>query len=237
MRPSVALSVSPAIRRALAAERQRLPPMPTIRDLVKMYKLQAMKQLSQNFLMDQNLTNKIVKSAGWMDDCYVCEVGPGPGGITRSIITRGAKKVLLIEKDTRFKSTLDLLSEYAPGKVETYYGDVLSFNMSQLFPEEAKREWEDEVPPIRIIGNLPFSISTPLIIRWLRDISNRTNAWRYGRATLTLTFQEEVADRLVADASFAQRCRLSIMAQYLCHVSHKFTIPGKASPLTNAHGT
>jgi len=176
--------------------------------------------------MDENLTNKIVKAAGSMEGRHVCEVGPGPGGITRSILNRGAKKVLLIEKDTRFKTTLEMLSLYAPGKVETYYGDVLSFNMSQLFPEEERKDWLEEVPSIRIIGNLPFSVSTPLIIRWLRDISNRANVWSYGRATLTLTFQEEVAERLVAEASDAQRCRLSIMAQYLCYVTHRFTIPG-----------
>lgn len=220
---------SPAVRRAVAIQTQRLPPLPTVRDLVKLYKLRAQKQLSQNFLMDENLTNKIVRAAGSMEGCYVCEVGPGPGGITRSILNRGAKKVLLIEKDQRFKSILGILREHAPEKVEPYYGDVLSFNLSQLFPEEEKREWDEEIPSIRIIGNLPFSVSTPLIIRWLRDISNRANAWRYGRVSLTLTFQEEVAERLVASESFAQRSRLSIMSQYLCHVSHKFTIPGNYS--------
>jgi dimethyladenosine transferase 1 len=201
--------------------------MPSIGDLVKLYRLRAIKQLSQNFLMDQNLTNKIVKSAGYINNHYVCEVGPGPGGITRAILNRGPKKVLLIEKDKRFKPTLELLRECAPGKVDIYYGDVLSFNMSRLFPEEEVRAWDDTIPNVRIIGNLPFSISTPLIVRWLKEMSQGTSAWRYGRVTLALTFQHEVAERLVADAAEAQRCRLSIMAQYLCKVYYKFTIPGK----------
>ena len=218
-----------AARRAKAAPVIRLPPMPTIGDLVKLYRLRARKQLSQNFLMDQNLTNKIVKASGYMNNSCVCEVGPGPGGITRSILNQGPKKLLLIEKDKRFKPTLELLRECAPGIVDIYYGDVLSFNMSRLFPEEEAKEWTDTIPNIRIIGNLPFNISTPLIIRWLKDMSQRANAWRYGRVTLSLTFQHEVAERLVAEAAEAQRCRLSVMAQYLCKVYYKFTIPGNSN--------
>jgi len=208
----------------------RLPPMPTIGDLVKLYRLRARKQLSQNFLMDENLTNKIVKSSGHMNNNYVCEVGPGPGGITRSILNQGPKKLLLIEKDKRFKPTLELLREYAPEKIDIYYGDVLSFNMSRLFPDEERKDWTDTLPNIRIVGNLPFNVATPLIVRWLKDISRHTNAWEFGRVTLALTFQHEVAERLVADAADVQRCRLSVMAQYLCNVYYKFTIPGMFSP-------
>jgi dimethyladenosine transferase 1 len=205
----------------------RLPPLPSLRDLVRIYKLQAIKQLSQNFLLDEKLTSKIVKAAGNLRDHYVCEVGPGPGGITRPIIRRGAKKVVLIERDKRFASSLGMLKEACPaGMVDIYWGDVLSFDMSQMFPDEVRRSWEDITPPIHIIGNLPFSVSTPLIIKWLDAISERRNAWSYGRVPLTLTFQLEVAERLVAEVLNSQRSRLSIMAQHLCHCSHKFTIPG-----------
>jgi dimethyladenosine transferase 1 len=121
-----------------------------------------------------------------------------------------------------------MLSQAAPGRVETYYGDVLSFNLTNLFPEEQARAWEDPCPYLHVMGNLPFSVATPLIIRWLKDISQRTNAWRFGRVPLTLTFQKEVAERLAAPERHEQRCRLSIMAQYLCHTNHKFTIKGSA---------
>ena len=99
--------------------------------------------------------------------------------------------------------------------------------MDRLFPEEIIKSWQDEPPNISILGNLPFSVSTPLIIDYLENISNRTSLWRYGRVGLTLTFQKEVADRLAADILDKQRSRLSIMSQYLCKVKHKFTIPGK----------
>jgi len=213
---------------SISVAHHHLPPMPTIRDVVKLYRLNAIKQLSQNFLMDEKLTHKIVKAAGRVDENHVCEVGPGPGGITRAILARGAKKVILIEKDLRFKSILNMLSQAAPGRVETYYGDVLSFNMSNLFPEEERRDWDAPTPYLQIMGNLPFNVATPLIIRWLKDISEKTNAWRYGRVPLTLTFQKEVAERLAAEDSHEQRCRLSIMAQYLCQTYHKFTIKGSA---------
>jgi dimethyladenosine transferase 1 len=101
--------------------------------------------------------------------------------------------------------------------------------MTKLFPEETARPWEDDrLPPLHIIGNLPFSVATPLIIRWLRDMSERSNAWVYGRVPLTLTFQKEVAERIVADVMDVQRSRLSIMCQYLTEPELKFTISGSA---------
>jgi dimethyladenosine transferase 1 len=222
--PSVIISHPP-----LSSMNIRLPPLPSVRDLVKLYKLRAIKQLSQNFLLDEKLTGKIVKVAGRFENLYVCEVGPGPGGITRSILSKNPKKLLLIEKDKRFSSALNLLQNCCPpGTIDIYWGDVLSFEMSKMFPQEASRDWYDNIPPIHIIGNLPFSVSTPLIIKWLSGISKRNNAWSYGRVPLTLTFQQEVAERLVSEASNVdRRSRLSIMAQHLCHCELKFTIPGR----------
>lgn len=205
---------------------QRLPPLPSIRDLIKLYQLSALKQLSQNFLLDVKLTSKIAKCAGNMDDFTVCEVGPGPGGITRSILERSPRKVILIEKDKRFEPSLKMLEDACPGKIQIYWGDVLSFDMSKIFPEDCAVPWEDR-PKIHLIGNLPFSIATPLIIRWLSDVSTRTNAWSYGRVPMTLTFQKEVAERLTAEENNEQRSRLSIMAQYLTHCSLKFIIRGE----------
>ena len=100
--------------------------------------------------------------------------------------------------------------------------------MTDIFPKEAAQPWTGKPPNIHIIGNLPFNVSTPLIIKYLNDISTQSEAWSLGRVQLTLTFQKEVAERLAAPMLDKQRSRLSIMSQYLCHVQHKYTIPGRA---------
>lgn len=206
----------------------RLPPLPTISDIIRLYRLRALKQLSQNFLLDLRVTDKIVRAAGNIKDGEVVEVGPGPGNITRSIINRNPGRVYLIEKDRRFRPALEMLSEASPIPVEVIIGDVLSFNMEMLFKEEYRKGWYEIPPNIHLIGNLPFSVSTHLIICWLQNISEKKNAWKYGRVPMTLTFQKEVAERMTADVMSKQRCRLSVMCQNWCYVQHKFNIGGSA---------
>ncbi|XP_049760373.1 dimethyladenosine transferase 1, mitochondrial isoform X2 [Elephas maximus indicus] len=121
-----------------------------------------------------------------------------------------------------------MLSDAAPGKLRIVHGDVLTFKIEKAFPGSLKRQWEDDPPNIHIIGNLPFSVSTPLIIKWLENVSCRDGPFAYGRTQMTLTFQKEVAERLTASTGSKQRSRLSVMAQYLCSVDHVFTIPGQA---------
>lgn len=209
----------------------RLPPLPSTKEIIKLYKLSAKKKLAQNFLLDENLTNKIVKKAGDLTACEVLEVGPGPGGITRSILRNFPTKLIVVEKDVRFKPTLDMLAEAftaVNGKMDIFYEDILKINMNTIFSGTEKRNWMDNSPKIHLIGNLPFNVSTHLIIRWLQAVSEKTGPWSLGRTRMTLTFQKEVAERLVAPPHDDQRCRLSVMAQAWTKPLLRFIIPGTA---------
>lgn len=208
----------------------RLPPLPTIRDLIRLYKLRALKQMSQNFLMDERLTDKIVRAAGRIENGHVLEIGPGPGSITRSIIKKLPKQLVLVEKDRRFLPTLELLSEATRGIIDINIvrGDILKYELENAFPTCQPVKWEDKPANVHLIGNLPFAISTRLLINWIKDISLKRGAWSYGRASLTLTFQKEVAERIIAGISDDQRCRLSLMSQIWTEPQLKFLIPGTA---------
>lgn len=191
--------------------------------IVKFCTLKFIKVIKTFFFLD-----KIVRKAGNLTNAYVYEVGPGPGGITRSILNANVAELLVVEKDSRFIPGLQMLSDAAPGKLRIVHGDVLTFKIERAFPESLKRPWEDDPPNVHIIGNLPFSVSTPLIIKWLENVSCRDGPFVYGRTRMTLTFQKEVAERLTANTGSKQRSRLSVMAQYLCNVQHIMTIPGQA---------
>lgn len=213
-----------------AGSSHRLPPLPTIRDLIRLYKLRALKQFSQNFLFDERLTNKIVRAAGNIENGYVLEVGPGPGSITRSILNKYPKHLVVVEKDRRFMPTLELLADATKDfiKMDVVRDDILKYQCDQAFPDCQPKDWEGARANVHMIGNLPFAISTRLLINWLRDISLRQGAWVYGRSSLTLTFQLEVAERIVAPIASNQRCRLSVMSQIWTKPEMKFTIPGTA---------
>ncbi|XP_035725975.1 mitochondrial dimethyladenosine transferase 1-like [Vespa mandarinia] len=209
----------------------RLPPFPTIKDIIKLYKLSALKHLSQNFLLDERLIDNIIKKAGNLNGSHVVEIGPGPGGLTRSIIRKGPKKLIVVEKDKRFKPILDMLAEsfyHVNGQMDIIYEDIRNLRMNDIFPMEEKKEWMDNTPNIHLIGNLPFNVSTILIIEWLKNISEHNGPWTYGRAKMLLTFQKEVAERLVAEPFDKQRCRLSVMAQAWTQPRLCTIIPGKA---------
>ncbi|XP_071035886.1 mitochondrial dimethyladenosine transferase 1 isoform X2 [Parasteatoda tepidariorum] len=206
----------------------RLPPLPSPRDLLKLYRIKAQRNLSQNFLLDFRLNNKIVTSTGNVKDHYVCEIGPGPGNITRAILQNGAKHVIVIEKDRRFLPALELLADASGGRLKIILGDIMELNLENILPKNLAHDWEIHPPPLYIIGNLPFNISTPLIIKWLRFCSVHKGPFAHGRTRLSLTFQKEVADRMVAEVGANCRCRLSVICQYLCHVDNLFTIPGRA---------
>ncbi|XP_022693966.1 dimethyladenosine transferase 1, mitochondrial-like [Varroa jacobsoni] len=206
----------------------RLPPLPTPADLLRFYRLRATKQLSQNFLLDPKICSKFVRSSGSLKGAHVIEVGPGPGCLTRPIFEQGAESVVVIEKDKRFMAALELLANATNNKLKIVHGDVLNSKLEDLIPAEKAKPWEGIPPNIHLIGNLPFSISTILIIKWLHMISRKSSAWQYGRVRMTLSFQKEVAERITSRDVNPERCRLSVIAQGYCYVKNCFTIRGGA---------
>ncbi|KAL1462972.1 hypothetical protein WDU94_014768 [Cyamophila willieti] len=201
----------------------RLPPMPSIRDIIKLYKLRALKQLSQNFLFEPRLTDKIVHNAGTITGNEVCEVGPGPGSITRSILKKGPSRLVLIEKDPRFTPCLEMLAQASKVPVSLHIGDVMSFTMQNMFSEDRRKSWEEGLPGIRIIGNLPFNVSTPLIIKWLHAIAEKL---------LFPKDRPELVQNLIERAQIRHDLRPYQMSIYqfaqLCHVYNAMCqeIPG-----------
>ncbi|CAK9806731.1 Dimethyladenosine transferase 1, mitochondrial [Anthophora quadrimaculata] len=179
----------------------RLPPLPTIKYLLKMYKLRAQKALSQNFLLNEQLADKMIKRAGNLTDCHVLEVGPGPGGLTRSILKQHPKKLTVVEKDNRFEPTLVMLADAfttVNGEMEIIFDDIMKVNMSNIFLASEAKPCEKRGP------------------------------WEFGRTRMTLTFQKEIGERLIAEPMDPQRCRLSVMAQAWTHPVIHFIIPGTA---------
>jgi len=207
---------------------RRLPPLPTVKDILRMYNINAKKKLSQNFIMDPRLLDRLAKAGGPLDGKVVVEVGPGPGGITRSILGQGARQCVVIEKDPRFIPALELLNEGSGGRLDIHVGDVMHFNMEKLFPVSMAMDWEGEPPNISLIGNLPFNVSTPLLIKWLHAMANKESLWGYGRVPLTLCFQLEVAQRMSAPPGDPCRSRLSVVCQNWARVHQNFVIPGAA---------
>lgn len=154
----------------------------------------------------------------------------GPGSITRSIVARYPKHLVVVEKDRRFIPSLQVLAESTKDLVQMdiVRDDILKYQCEHAFPECPQQDWDGKRANVHLIGNLPFAISTRLLINWLKDISLRRGAWVYGRSSLTLTFQLEVAERIVAPIADVQRCRLSVMSQIWTTPEMKFTISGAA---------
>lgn len=223
------MSASQAARVVKAAAACRLPPMPSTRDLLRMYDIRAMRKLSQNFLLDPGLARRLVRACGSVRDKHVIEVGPGPGCLTRPLLERGARRVVVIEKDSRFAPTLEILSEASEGRLQVVMGDIFHQHLQDLIPEELGVPWEsDDLPEVCMVGNLPFSVASPLLVSWLRQISLREGPFQRGRVPLSLTFQLEVAQRIGAPVLDPQRCRLSVLCQNYCTTQHRITLNGSS---------
>jgi len=184
------------------------PDLPPLRDVIRAYGLDARKSLGQNFLLDGNLTARIARTAGDLADTDVIEIGPGPGGLTRALLAAGAR-VVAVERDDRCVAALADLAAAYPGRLRVVPGDALELDLATLAP-----------PPRRIVANLPYNIATPLLIGWLRHIDDY--------AGLTLMFQKEVAERLVATPRSKSYGRLSIVTQWLAEPKAVFDIPPRA---------
>lgn len=186
--------------------------LPPLRDVIARHDLRAKKALGQNFLLDLNLTARIARAAGDLRNADVLEIGPGPGGLTRGLLAEGARRVLAIEKDARCLPALDEIAQAWPGRLQVIHGDALN-----LDPLEHLRA------PIKVVANLPYNIGTELLVRWLTPAQ-----WPPFWESLTLMFQREVAERIVAKPGSKAYGRLALLAQWRCDARIVLTLPPEA---------
>jgi len=175
-----------------------LDALPSLSRVIAAHGLSARKSMGQNFLLDLNLTSKIARQAGDLSACDVLEIGPGPGGLTRGLLAEGARRVLAIEKDARCLAPLSEVAEAAGGRLQVIHGDALQVDPLQHL-----------TPPIRVVANLPYNVGTELLVRWLTPAD-----WPPFWTSLTLMFQREVAERIVAVPGSKAYGRLALLAQW-----------------------
>ncbi|QPC93893.1 16S rRNA (adenine(1518)-N(6)/adenine(1519)-N(6))-dimethyltransferase RsmA [Mesorhizobium sp. INR15] len=192
--------------------------LPPLREVIERHGLQAKKALGQNFLLDLNLTGKIARTAGDLSNTTVIEVGPGPGGLTRALLSNGAQRVIAIERDERCLAALAEVSDHYPGRLDVVSGDALKTDFAAL-AGEASRDGK----PVKIVANLPYNIGTELLVRWL-TISD----WPPFYTSMTLMFQREVAERIVAPAGSDSYGRLGVLAGWRTEARIAFDVPPQA---------
>lgn len=188
--------------------------LPPLREVVRAHGLLARKSLGQNFLFDLNLTSRIARAAGPLDDVTVVEVGPGPGGLTRAILAAGARQVIAIERDARCLPALAEIAERYPGRLRVVEADALAFDPRPLLGGA----------PARVIANLPYNVGTALLTGWLT-----VEAWPPWWQSLTLMFQREVAERIVADERDRRNYgRLGVLCGWRTQARILFDVPPSA---------
>ncbi len=186
--------------------------LPPLREVIQQHQLSARKALGQNFLLDLNLTAKIARQVGDLENCDVLEIGPGPGGLTRGLLAEGARRVLAVEEDARYIPVLGQIADAYPGRLSIINGDALEIDpLSQLDG------------PIKIAANLPYNIGTELLVRWLTP-----QTWPPFWSSLTLMFQREVAERIVARPGSKAYGRLAILAQWRADARIVMNLPPEA---------
>jgi 16S rRNA (adenine1518-N6/adenine1519-N6)-dimethyltransferase len=199
--------------------------LPTLREELEAHGLWANKGLGQHFLLDLNITRRIARTAGELRGKPVIEVGPGPGGLTRALLEAGADPLIAIEKDARFLPLLEPLVEWSNGRLIIVQGDALAADEAALVygPPASRRHAPEPAggtPAVHIVSNLPYNVGTPLLVKWLK-----AGAWR---GDMTLMFQKEVAQRIVAKPGSDAYGRLAVLAQARCEARLEFTVPARA---------
>jgi len=188
--------------------------LPSLQATIAAYGLGARKSLGQHFLLDGAITDRIALYAGDLKECNVIEIGPGPGGLTRSLLKAGAKKLYVIEKDDRCIAIMEQLKSVSAERLEILHEDALTVDLIEAVPG-----------PRKIVANLPYNSGTQMLINWLNAISIHGPSVF---SSLTLMFQKEVAERIVAGHGNKDYGRLSVLAQWLCECRYDFELPPEA---------
>ena len=182
---------------------------PPLREVIAAHGLEARHSLGQHFLLDANLTARIARAAGDLTGKNVIEIGPGPGGLTRALLNSGAEKIVAIELDARAVAAVEQLAAAANGRLTVMRADALRVALPALLPK-----------PRQIVANLPYNVASPLLVQWLRQ------AAEYER--MTLMFQREVAERIVAAPNTSAYGRLSVLAGWICDTHIAVRLPPAA---------
>ncbi len=192
--------------------------LPPLREVVAAHGLAAKKSLGQNFLFDLNLTGKIARAAGPLEEATILEIGPGPGGLTRALLAEGAKKVIAVERDERCLAALAEISAHYPVRLDVVCADALSLDYPAFLSQRGV------AGPLRICANLPYNIGTPLLAGWLTQ-----KDWPPFYERMELMFQREVAERIVATPrERADYGRLGVLAGWRCEARILFDVPPAA---------
>ena len=181
-------------------------PLPPLREVIARYGIRARRQLGQHFLLDLNLCRRIVRAAGDLAGKTVVEIGPGPGGLTRALLETEAARVIAVERDPRCIDALSDLSRRYANRLDVVAGDALDFDISARV----------RTGRVAVVANLPYNVATPLLIGWLRNVDSIS--------AMTLMFQKEVAERIVAAPGTGAYGRLAVVAQWLCEARRAFDV-------------
>jgi 16S rRNA (adenine1518-N6/adenine1519-N6)-dimethyltransferase len=183
--------------------------LPPLREVIRQHSLSARKSLGQNFLLDLNLTARIARAAGPLEDATVVEIGPGPGGLTRALLALGARYVIAVEQDERALPALAEIAARYPGRLEVVCADAQTFDpLPYIGGAKAK-----------IVANLPYNIATNLLIGWLT-----AEPWPPWYEMMVLMFQREVAERIAAHENEDAYGRLGVLANWRCETKILFDI-------------
>lgn len=191
--------------------------LPPLRSVLDANRLSPTKALGQNFLLDLNLTARIVRAAEPLEGCHTVEIGPGPGGLTRALLQSSAETLTAIERDERTVPLLAALAETDEGRQKGFqalFEDALDVDLLQRLKA-----------PRAVVANLPYNVATPLLVKWLRDLWIEPGAYR----SLTLMFQREVVDRIVAEPGDKAYGRLAVLtALTVQQAVRQFDVPAQA---------